>query len=350
MKELDEDPSVTLDRMNEENKNKKPPSPVKPPRPDLFATLGAYKQPQSSPITIKDDDSDLSTPPSSQILDQNRDALDVDDLEKHVANLPSEEDPNLTCSLCQQPVDPAHSETFWKYRNRTLRNQSLFCKEHEVRTAQAEYKKEGFPDIDWEALPSRIENLRPELVKLLRNEPGSESKYRIKNETKLLSGKAAVIPTRREGQSRGAIEEALNDSATMPGSTGYYGPRGRRVMMETITSSLSDVIRDVAANDPVVGRSGFAVYVQAVLVPELTVLLVREDFDVSKAMAEELVEKSAKLGDVLHDEVDDVVAVEDEEEREVLDLDDDEMYEAVEKGGGKKAKKGEARRRKKTDV
>ncbi|KAF2634979.1 hypothetical protein P280DRAFT_462718 [Massarina eburnea CBS 473.64] len=326
---------VLLSDANKKREDKSPqrPSPAKAPRSDL-ALLGTYKQPESSPPIVEDDSSDLSSvPASSQALprDRDRDQDTLANLEEHIANLPSEDDTEFLCPLCQEPVDQDHFDKFWNLRHkpRTVRNQSIFCKEHNQRTAETRYKKEGYPRIDWETLPDRIRNLRPQIVKILRNE--TESKYRNQHASKLLSGKAAVLPTRGKGQKRAKVEEQIEGFEDMPASTGYYGPRGRRLMMETMTTNLSDVIREVSADDPVIGRSGFAVYLQTVLVPEVTVLLVREDFNVSVQMAEELIEQSKGLGSLLHEEVDDRVepGSDEEEEREMVDLDDDEKYEAV---------------------
>ena len=298
---------------------------AKPSRPNLLTYLSAYKQ-QQQPVPS-------SKPASSQSSMPDRETLA--NLEEDVANLPEDGDQHSACPLCQEPVDEEHSVEFWKAHNRTVRNQSLFCKEHNIRTAQKRYEQGGFPKIDWEALPSRISRLRPQLLNLLRNQTGAkESKYRKQHAAKLLSGKAAVVPTKRKGKNIEEVERQLEtfDDDIAP-STGYYGPRGRRLMMETITAELSDTIREVSTTDPVVGRSGFAVYIQAVLVPELTVLLVREDFDVSEGMAEELIEQSSDLGALLHEEVEDKVEVgssDEDEEREVLELDDDGKYEAIE--------------------
>ncbi|KAF1949469.1 hypothetical protein CC80DRAFT_598921 [Byssothecium circinans] len=334
-KEVDKT-SAELDALNDAAKKKEskefsqlPSSPVKAPRPDLLASLGAYKQPESSPPDAENEVYDVSSAPaSSQAPIQDRDTLA--NLEEHVANLPQEDDQDSVCPLCQESVDPDHSAEFWKAHRKTVRNQSLFCKEHNIRAAKTRYRREGFPTINWDNLQSRIRKLKPQLVKLLRNETGMESKYRKQHAAKLLSGKAAVVPVRRKGQKLADVEKQLKNFDNMPASTGYYGPRGRRIMMETVTSNLSDVIRKVSINDPVVGRSGFAVYMQAVLVPELTVLLVKEDFDVSEGMAEELIEKSADLGALLHEDFDDKVEAgsDEEEDREMLDLDDDEKYEA----------------------
>ncbi|PVI02484.1 hypothetical protein DM02DRAFT_612879 [Periconia macrospinosa] len=316
--------------INIETKKSPPPSPPPKSRPDLFASLGLYKQPESSPP-----DSNLDTPATSQ------DPHALCNLENEIANLPSEEALNSTCPLCHKPVDPSHSIRFWKYHKRTIRNQSTFCKEHRERTAKVKYKERGYPEIVWSRLPARIRKLRPRLERVLRNEEGFESKYRTKNAAKLVSGQAAVYrPKQKKSKKNFTSIENLedveddmellhNDSST---STGYYGPRGQRLMMEVLTTDLGDVFREVAVSDPVVGKSGFAEYIEHVLVPELTVMLVMDDVDVGEREAEEVIAQSTELGTILHEDIDDVVAErsdEEEEEMELLDLDDDEKYEEL---------------------
>lgn len=308
-----------------------PSSPAKAPRTNLLASLGAYKQPSSDPTNIDPNGSATSSPLSSQPAEEPAGPSDtLQTLEQDVADLPSDDEDSI-CAICQGTVDPAHSAEFWKYRTRTVRNQTLFCKEHKHRSAQTEYEARGFPDIDWSALPERVRKLRPELVKLLRNETDEESEYRKRHTAKLLSGKAAALPSRRKDKKPEELEsEMFTDGAS--GSTGFYGPRGKRIMMETITSELSDEIREVSSTDPVVGRSGFAAFLQAVLVPELAILLAMQDLGgVSKSVAREEIEGSGELGVLLNEEERDEVAQGSDEDEIALssaeEMDDDEAEE-----------------------
>lgn len=369
MIEEDLDPDAQLDKLNKsaakrgfkpKPKSKSPsPAPPPKPRPNLLASLGSYRQPESSP---PDAASSYDTPATSQ--DQNT----LCNLETELANLPSEDALNSICPLCQGAVDPKQAIAFWKRHTKTIKNQSKFCHQHRVRSAEREYAEKQYPAIAWADLPARIRRLRPRLEKVLRNEPGCESKFRARNAAKLVSGQAAAVYRpkykRRNNNNKHKLDsvEAVdadlelldphNDNDDHSGSvggggdsslvsTGYYGPRGRRLMMEVLTTDLGAVFREVAVLDPVVGKSGFAGYIEHVLVPELTVMLVMQDLGLEDAeVAEARIRESAELGVVLNEDVDDVVARgsdEDEDgdrEWEVLDLDDDEMYEEV-KGEGK---------------
>ncbi|KAJ4345592.1 uncharacterized protein N0V89_011725 [Didymosphaeria variabile] len=267
----------------------------------------------SSNPTTKDSQTTAPSSPLTSIPDH-------DDEEPNTNGGDLAQDEDSICALCQEEVDPEEQQEFWaEHSNRTVRDQMRFCKEHKRSKAQKEFKEQGFPEIDWASLPCRISSFRPDLIALLRNETKEESVYRTKHAKRLVSGKAAALPSKRKGRKAQALEQdTLNDVDTTSSSTGYYGPRGKRVMMEVITADLSDVIREVAAKDPVVGRSGFAMFLQAVLVPELTLLLVMDDMQVDKGAAQGLVKQSGELGTLLHEEIEDEVrlASEDEEEEE----------------------------------
>ncbi|KAJ4287276.1 hypothetical protein N0V90_012674 [Kalmusia sp. IMI 367209] len=286
-------------------------SPAKPARQSLLERLG-YAIPSSDPTNIDHQASGASTPLSSvpEIFENPSEP-------EQEPESPPCQDEDAVCALCQEIVDVEEQEDFWRtHHSRTVRNQMLFCKEHKRRKAQSDYHNQGFPEIDWAELPYRIRKFEPDLIKLLKNENEEESEYRKKHAEKLLSGKAAALPSRRRNKKEELEQDILETFDAASSSTGYYGPRGRRIMMEVITTDHSDLIREIAAKDPVVGRSGFAVFLQAVLVPELTTLLVMEDKQVGKCMAYEIVKESAELGTLLHEEVDDEIEVGSDLERE----------------------------------
>ncbi|KAL1603853.1 hypothetical protein SLS60_005445 [Paraconiothyrium brasiliense] len=271
----------------------------------------------SSNPTMKDSQTTAPSSPLTSIPDHDEEELNVigRDLAHH-----SRQDEDSVCALCQDEVDPEEQQGFWaEHSNKTVRNQMLFCKEHKRSQAKKDFREQGFPEIEWLSLPCRIRSFRSDLIALLRNETEEESVYRTKHAERLVSGKAAALPSKRRGQKAQAAEQEMLDIVdTTSSSTGYYGPRGKRIMMEVITADLSDVIREVAAKDPVVGRSGFAMFLQAVLVPELTLLLVMDDMQVDKETAQKLVDQSGELGTSLHEEIEDEVRLisEDEEEEE----------------------------------
>ena len=73
-----------------------------------------------------------------------------------------------------------------------------------------------------------------------------------------------------------------------------------------ILKKLSRQLREVASTDKLVASmgvsGGVSGYAHSVLVPELAVCLVREDFDVGTEEAKKIVSESADLGDLLNEE------------------------------------------------
>ena len=63
-----------------------------------------------------------------------------------------------------------------------------------------------------------------------------------------------------------------------------------------VTSKYSGKLRQLAATDKVVKAAGAAAYAQAVLVPELTVLLIKEDMKVDSQDARQILRESTEIG------------------------------------------------------
>lgn len=85
-------------------------------------------------------------------------------------------------------------------------------------------------------------------------------------------------------------------------------------MSENLIHEFSSVLRKRALEDGLIGARGYTAYLQAVLVPELATRLVMEDMKVGEEEAREILEGSSWVGDMLNDEVADVVFESDSEE------------------------------------
>jgi hypothetical protein len=238
---------------------------------------------------------------------------DLDDLKYYLEELPEEEQEGFSCPLCRAPVEPDDYWSYWKGKNRTVKHQNAFCRIHRTKSAREEYRSEGYPDIDWTALPQRIRKHRMTLFKILTNELSSP--YRAAYEPIALTGKAAAVPTRRKDLPEHIQNEldsyALDDQSTFPG---YYGPHGRRVITESVMKLLKNEIKN--CSDAVVQGSGPATFVQAVLVPETAILLIMEDCRVDREEAEEVRERTYEVGMLLHEEIEDRVEVAEGSEEE----------------------------------
>ncbi|OAL67786.1 hypothetical protein A7C99_0917 [Trichophyton rubrum] len=107
-------------------------------------------------------------------------------------------------------------------------------------------------------------------------------------------------------------EEIDRRSAPVTMTTGYYGARGAKNMMEVIISRFAPRVRELALSDPLVQAVGVSGYVQAVLVPELTTILVKEDMDVDDEEARRIMQDSMEIGDLLNQQLDDTVELRNE--------------------------------------
>lgn len=82
--------------------------------------------------------------------------------------------------------------------------------------------------------------------------------------------------------------------------------------MEVIIARFAPRVRELALSDSLVQAVGVSGYVQAVLVPELTTLLVKEDMGVDDEEARQIIQDSMEIGDLLNQQPDDAVELKDE--------------------------------------
>jgi len=279
--------------------------PAKLSKPSLLEQLADYRRDQTpstsqptrsgntSHLNLDPNVSSTSSPLSSPSSAHHADA--IQDVENYMGDL-EEETPEATdkCPLCEEPVEKSHYFDFWIGKKKTVSYQTKFCKEHKRRKANKEYQEKGYPEIDWDEFPSKIRDYHPQLKAVLRNEKPSE--YRDKHAQRLADKDAR------------AVRKQLNSDAAYESTTGYFGSRGKRAMMEGIASQLGLVIAECVERDPVVAFNGFATFIQSVLVPELTVWMVMDDKGVSEKKAKEVVRESGALGEVVNEEVEDTVA------------------------------------------
>ena len=87
-------------------------------------------------------------------------------------------------------------------------------------------------------------------------------------------------------------------------------------MSENIVAEFSTLLRKRAVKDRLVSARGHIAYVQSVLVPELTVQLVMEDMGVDEEEARVIMKESVWVGELLNEEVADVIMSDDESSSE----------------------------------
>lgn len=262
-------------RLSPESLPRKPP-PVVPDLKDLGSLVDNHKEILSTQqLGFMDEDQKSNDARSELSLD--------DDLPERPLR-----EKTARCPMCHGTVDSKLLEKHSVGARMSIKKQTAFCRLHKWREAQEAQQKKGYPDIEWAALQTRF----------------SQHKYFIRD---ILEGKkpshfASLLGDKVEsGKDRTLLK---TDESLTPG---YYGPRGLRTMTDLIMGTFSDTVRRRAVEDPLVSARGYTGYVQAVLVPELTVRLIMEDMNVDEAAARRIMRESRELGEFLSEEVRDVV-------------------------------------------
>ena len=199
------------------------------------------------------------------------------------------------CPMCNEQVDRDLLDSFTKGKRMTIAQQQKFCQHHNLKSARNTWVDKGYPDIDWRQLESRISKRHGILEGILE---GRASHYGDKFTRRVKAGKSKTVLKTKQSL-----------------TPGYYGIRGLRLMTETIINHFSSLLRKRAVQDRLISARGYTAYVQAVLVPELAVRLIMEDMGVSEVKARSILQESIWIGELLNEEVGDVVP-EDEDEDE----------------------------------
>lgn len=189
------------------------------------------------------------------------------------------------CPMCNAPVDSADIREFGK--NMNIRMQEKFCRAHRMRTAKEDWEDRNYPTIKWEKLDRRITQHHTLIKKLIK---GETSYYREQMEEKVKAGK-----------DRSLLKMTTNLTP------GYYGTRGLRAISENIMHKFTTLLKKRMVEDELMSARGFTPYVQSVLVPEIASRLIMNDMKVSLERAREILSESTEVGELLNEEIRDVV-------------------------------------------
>jgi hypothetical protein len=197
------------------------------------------------------------------------------------------------CPMCNQAVNPDELRVIG---DMNTRQQEKFCRSHQKKTAMQDWELNDYPEIDWENLTRRIAK-HHSFIKELVN--GKECHSR-----------QALDETVKAGKDRTLLKMTSNLTP------GYYGSRGLREISEAIMKDFTPLLKRRIVEDRLMAARGVTGFVQSVLVPEVTVLLIMEDMNVNIERAREVLTDSVGIGELVNDEIRDVVAqrVEDSED------------------------------------
>jgi hypothetical protein len=214
-----------------------------------------------------------------------------DDSSHEILPPPPKPTPKALCPMCREPVEAEFLKNYNSGNQMNIRTQAKFCRAHKKRSARTEWTSRGYPTIDWDSLDARIAEHHSFLKNILDT---SSSYYRDILEENVKSGKDKTL-----------FQAIINSDISL--TPGYYGSRGLRAMSENIMHEFTPQLRKLAVTDRLVSARGVSNYVQTVLVPELCVKLVQEDMHVEVQDARRIMSESVGLGDLLNDEIKDVV-------------------------------------------
>ncbi|KAK4251203.1 RTC4-like domain-containing protein [Corynascus novoguineensis] len=211
-------------------------------------------------------------------------------------------DPIPLCPLCKKEVPRSVLDEFKAtYPRMSVSGMRRFCEQHRRRSAREAWVARGYPEIEWQGLETRMAAHHGELRRIL--EGGTPSHYGALFDDVVRSGRNRTL---------------LRSDANL--TPGYYGLRGLRAMTENLIGAFAALLRRRAVEDRLVSARGYTAYLQAVLVPELAVRLIMEDMGVGEEEARSVLAESSDVGELLNDEVADVVLEDDDDDD---DNDDD---------------------------
>lgn len=222
-----------------------------------------------------------------------------------VSSCSSDVQSDARCPLCRAVVDKLWYEEVTGGKRLTMRQQAGFCRDHKVKSAHEQWRKKGFPDIDWSHFDQRLESYHPKIEDMLRGD--KPSFYRNAFEDTVRAGKTRTL---KQAMLQGADVEDM--------TPGYYGSRGAKMVVDNIIARFSSKLRRLAGSDKLISAGGVSGYVQAVLAPELAVMLVMDDMGVDEDEAREILRESVEIGNLLNEEEDEILVATHSEVDEIM--------------------------------
>ncbi|KAL8876668.1 MAG: hypothetical protein Q9198_005176 [Flavoplaca austrocitrina] len=264
-----------------------------------------FSAPESSATTSSGPtfDFDVGDGNSSSSLSSAPDVeeLDAIDYQDEVLKAQRSSSPKSKCPLCKRSVSRLFLDEFSSTGFLNLRQQAKFCKAHNIHSAREMWRERGYPSLEWQELQARLPTYGDDLVGVLNNT--RTSFYRNVLDEQVKSGKRTAKQLMMGNGYCTASDLVLNYALLLI-------PTRMDYLMERFASR----IRRLAGTDRLVSASGVAGYVQGVLVPELAVMLVKDDMRVDDEQARVILKESTDIGNLLNEEEDEVIKDEVEED------------------------------------
>lgn len=198
------------------------------------------------------------------------------------------------CPLCEVPVPENFWEEYCKGQTLRMLDQHDFCHEHQLRSARLEWRDRNYPHIEWSSWSETClsDSATAHLLSILNGSRGSHY-------ADMLAEYSSINKKATQSFMQRGIVDAV--------PTGYFGHKGAQIMANTIFTKLGPQLSNSFQNR-LLQNVGMAGYVQAVLVPELSTILVQSDMGLSTAdQARQVLKQSSECGNLLNPEDDDVI-------------------------------------------
>ncbi|KAL9125687.1 MAG: hypothetical protein Q9217_005146 [Psora testacea] len=239
---------------------------------------------ENTDISLSSSNAAATHPTSSFEQDSNSSGLST----------PPDSPTKARCPLCKKLVEKDWFEKVTGCKRLTVRQQSEFCKSHQIKSARDHWQQRDYPNIQWSTFDQRLKTYHRTIEDILQG--SKPSFYRNALEDSLKTGKNRTL---KQTMMQGHTFEGL-----LPG---YYGSRGAKMMVDNIIARFASKLRRLGGSDKIISSSGVSGYVQAVLAPELAVLLVMDDMKTDEDGAREVLRDSVDIGNLLNEEEDEAV-------------------------------------------
>lgn len=207
------------------------------------------------------------------------------------------------CPVCRKFVtDSTRLFVPENLRKLTWQKQQDFCLDHQLSEARDFWEQSKYPEIQWDDLernriPAKLSSLK-EIISRQRS-----SFYLDELDHRIQEAKG----------NRRKIQAYLNHGVVDVAKPGYYGLKGSRIMVNAITESLTEALVDALQTDSAIRHAGVGAYVSAVLVPELTLLLVMEDMHLDDPeKGRRVLDEGSPVGVLLNPDDDHIERIEDD--------------------------------------